>query len=1127
MRPNGSPDQAVDVPFTGGMGEGVAPFVVNAPLVELAEDCVITKEGAYRRFPGGSSPAALTGISGGSRGLSVFDDTIVQHTVNGPQQYNETAGSWRASNTKGFVPTQARTDLVISQASRSVYNSQVAVSTNGYKLYVWDETGTTGNFTWRAKGLALRDPSGGWLISPTSTGLGIGPGHQIIAVGATFLIGLSNTLGFQVYTLSETATSVSAITQVVTNATGSSTVVTPPAPSVAYNVTSVQDCCLSTDGSAAYFLVGKYSGSVNSYVYTVTSTGQVGSAATFAWSATGYGAICVDNAKVYIAYTAATSTSVLIQKISEAIVTTGVAGINIGSFTVAGTSEARRVRLCGNNNSGIYCAVESITDAPTTSATQGTATQYTYVNLPSAVYVEIGYLPTTDVIGSYSAEAKRAYAHGYTIASGFQIEASRGPQILLAYYGNDPTVTFYTAGSTEPASGPHTPYGTWQVSSVTGQYNGGVWVELLRRDVVEQENPVTYLSLRSLSRVCWDSLLSDLSLAQPSGASTRLSLCHVYGSFSRSVNHNVASTCFIDAKSYGLRTIYVDTNPKPPLSVLAHGDLYFDGSCQDVWDGQHSFESTPHFPPCVAWVPEIGTLALAGDPLYIPRPAASLTQCTINYTDLWTFYWEWVDGNGYLHRSASSTLQIKLLPVAGAAVAIGGGAYHYAQNNSGTSIPGYFAVLPPLTANNADVFRGLRLVVSYVPGDGSTARTSLLSQWGKPWEQTYAAFEPMRFGNTDDYTSISGGYIYTDGGILEAQASPSPVSITSTRDRLWLISADNRRQLYYSKPLEQLIAPEFNSALTVDIPADAGEGIVVLTVDDKPVVLCERGLYVITGDGPNALGLQGDFIPQIVQSDTGCADKNSTAKCDYGAFFQGERGIYLLDRGLNVSLISQGVQDRAQQDISKAIAVPKEQQVRFGLTDGGILVYHYALKAWTYLNKTAYDAVVWDNHYTRVFNASTFDIIATDESSAVDFESTTTMRLKTSWIKADKMQGFARFKRVLLLHGQQGVVPTAYGPITVNVYFNYEAREGEAGSYVETSTIAPVNRKPADIRSQVDIRIGRQKAESIKLDITCTNYFQQGEEAYYYDPISLEGICLVVGTITNTQFRHLRKQTKS
>lgn len=1119
MRPNGSPDQAVDVPFTGGMGEGVAPFVLNVPFVELAEDCVITKEGAYKRFPGGSVPVALGGV-GGSRGLSVFDSTLVQHTINGPQQYNETAFSWRASNRKGFVPTQAKTDLVVAQANRSVYNTQRAVSVDGYELYVWDEaypnavdnTSSIYGVDFRAKGLALRDPSGGWLIAPTTTALGDCAGHQIIGVGTYFLIGLSTAAGFQVYGIDQTATSLSFIGHLVVNAVGAST-----ALSAFTSMTAVQDCCLSTDGLAAYFLVGKYSGLPNYYVYKVDDTGQIGAASNGAWNPSNYGAICVDNGKVYVARVEL-SANVLLDNFSEAAIPSGVAATALGSFTTSSNQFPYRVRICGKSNTGIICAVEAEVSPPTTTATQVTyppASTPSYRRLPSAPYIEVGFLPTSDLIAEYSSTQERAYAHGYTLKSGLECSDNSRVQFLVAYHGTSQLAEAYTFGDMQSDDGLTTAnFGTWRQLESSGPYYGGVWLEVLSEQTVSEQGTTTQLSLRSLARVCWDSLFSDHSIVTTgTGLYTkRDAIRYIRGSFSRSVGLSLAAESIIDTETHGLRRVQVDANPKPPLSVVSHGDLFFDGACQHVWDGQHSFENTPHFPPIVSWVPELPGVGTAGDPWFITQPA--LSSANFGYTDIYSFHWEWTDGAGYLHRSAVSTIEIKCTgPLSQ------GYCNHYALN-----IPGYFAVLPPLTANDAATFRGLRLVVAMLPGDGSTTRSELYSKWFRTWENTVAAYVTMRLADGEEV--LTSGYLYTDGGILEAQASPSPVSITSTRDRLWLISADNRRQLYYSKPLEQLVAPEFNSALTVDIPADAGEGVVVLTVDDKPVVLCERGLYTIVGDGPNALGLQGDFVPQVVQSDTGCADKNSTAKCDYGAFFQGERGIYLLDRGLNVSLISQGVQDRAQEDISKAIAVPKEQQIRFGLTDGGILVYHYALKAWTFLNRTAYDAVIWDDSYTRVFSSSGFGIASSDGSSPIDAEGPVVMRIKTSWIKADKMQGFARFKRVLLLHGQQGVVPTSYGPMTVSIYFNYE-EDPEGGSYTETSTIASVNRKPANVRSQVDVRIGRQKAESIKLDITTSNYFNQGDFVEYYEPISLEGVCLVVGTITNTQFRHLRKQTKS
>ena len=1113
----GSEDQAVDIPFSGGMGEGAAPFVLNGPFVELAEDCVITKEGAYQRIPGANVPNAVTGVTGGSRGLAAFDSTLVQHTINGPCQYNETADSWRATNPKGFVPTQIRSDLLVSQSNRTTYNTQCAVSDNGYELYVWDESQPQGELdtyygtNWTAKGLALRDPSGGWLISPTATVLGVGPGHQIIAVGQSFLIGLANTSGFQVYKILETATSLAGVSQIVTNATGAGIGA----------LTSVHDCCLGTSGSVAYFLVGAWTGSTNFFVYTVNGTGQVGAASNGAWQPQSSGAICVDNNKVYVARAESSTNLVYLSNFSEALITTGIAATAIGTVTTASGNTPYRVRLSGYGGTGVYCAIESYNTAPSTTATLRTyppSSTPSYGQLPSFPYIEIGFLPTADVIGNYTATTNRAYAHGYVLHSGIeQPGAGRGPQFLAAYHGLETKARGYVFGDMQSEDGLTTAnFGIWDQVDASGPYLGGVWLEILSRTQNNGQGETQVLYLRSLARVSWDSLVSDhrINILVSGSFTKRNAICYVRGSMSNVRGGLLASQSVLDSTTNGLRRVAVDISPKPPLSISAHGDMFFDGSCQHVWDGQHSFENTPHFPPLVAWVPELRAGLLYGDPIGITPPPVS-PGCAFEYTDTYSFHWEWIDGNGYLHRSAVTSFYIRLTgPLSE------GTADHYT-----IALPGYFAVAPPLTANDASTYRGLRLVVAMLPGTGGASRSTLYSRWVRTWENTVATFVTMRLSDGADRT-LASGYLYTDGGVLQAEASPSPASITSTRDRLWLISSDNRRQLYYSKPVESLIAPEFNSALTVDIPADAGEGVVVLTIDDKPIVLCERGLYAIVGDGPNALGLQGDFVPQVIQSDTGCVDKNSTAKCDYGAFFQGERGIYLLDRGLSTTLVSQGVQDRAQLEINKATSVPKEQQVRFALTYGGILVYHYALKAWTYLDKTAYDAVIWDSNYTRVYDANTFAIAESTSSAASDPEGVNTMRIRTCWIKPDKMQGFFRFKRLLLLHGQQNTYPTSYGPLTINIYFNYEDGDVEGGDYVETATFPSGDRKPALSRSQVETRIGRQKAESIKFEIICPNYFSQGDFVEFYEPISLEGICLVVGTITNTQFRHLPKATK-
>lgn len=1113
-----SKDQAVDIPFSGGMAEGAAPFVFNGPFVELAEDCTITKEGAYRRFPGGFSPTAPAGSVGGSRGITAFDGTLVQYTAQGPAQYNETLNSWRASNVLGFVPTQVRTDPLVSQSGVSLYNTQVAVSSGGFELYMWDEQvpGATPPGIWSSKGLGLRDPLGGWTIVPASTSaLGAAQqGHQIVALGTDFLIGFTTVAGFQVWKLPQASVSTASLSHIVTSALGSSWTST-----YAYN--ALHDCCLSTAGTVAYFLVdGGAGGAGNFYVYTVDSSGQVGTACNGASAGQGAFALAVDNAKVYVVESLSGTTSVRVSKVLESAITTGIAFTAIaGVITTASGTLPYRVRAIGGTNLGIHIAIEAYTTVPATDLplyNAGVSVNPAYQTLPSAPYVEVGFYPTADgdLSTTYTEDDYRGYAHGYVLGSGFYYDgASRGPQILVIHHGvNEHGVGWSECSDGAPAGDN---LGQWRSAVATGPFYGGVWLEVGSRTLTNGKGTNNYVFLRSLARVAWDSAYSDHTIQFIPGdpaTSRRNRICLQYGSLSRCVGGVFAVASLVDTTSHLLRRCSVDSNPLPPNNTLTQAALYPDGACQHVWDGQHSFENTPHFGPDVAWVPVSASGTSEGDPYYGAPTTASQP---LGAADLWSFYWEWSDAQNHLHRSATTSLTITVSAFTGTATL----AYYYASALGG--VPGVFAVLPPLSANDEASFRNLRLVVA-VERIGDTT-TSLLSKWVLDWGFYTGRFAVMPITSATQRT-IASGLIYTEGGILEAQAPPSPASLTSTRDRLWLIDSDDRRILRYSKPLEANIAPEFNSALSILLPSTAGEGVVVSTVDDKPVVLCENGIYFIAGDGPNSLGTQGEFVPQIIQSDTGCESKSSIASCDAGLFFQGERGFYLLDRGLNVSRISQSVQDSANDLVYKATAVPKESQVRFGMSSGKTLVYHYELKAWTQLARTSYDATIWDGFYTRVYAAGSYGIVTTDESLQTDAEGIIEMRIITAWIKPNTMQSYSRFKKVLLLHNQDSAGSPDYGPITIDCYFNYEYLTGEAFTgVVESSTFLSADRVPAQLRSQVQVVIGKQKAQSVKFVITCPNTLAN----VYYDPISMEGLTLVVGTITNTQFRTLPVKTKS
>ena len=144
--------------------------------------------------------------------------------------------------------------------------------------------------------------------------------------------------------------------------------------------------------------------------------------------------------------------------------------------------------------------------------------------------------------------------------------------------------------------------------------------------------------------------------------------------------------------------------------------------------------------------------------------------------------------------------------------------------------------------------------------------------------------------------------LYTDGSILE-NAPVHPMRLcTEWQNRLWMA---NDRELWFSREILDGEEPSFNEALSMQLPK-ACSGLVGL--DDRLIVFAEAAIYWISGDGPTDTGEGGTFaMPQRITSDFGCVDARSIVRTEKGICFQSRRGIELLDRGLQPRLISGGV----------------------------------------------------------------------------------------------------------------------------------------------------------------------------------------------------------------------------
>lgn len=340
--------------------------------------------------------------------------------------------------------------------------------------------------------------------------------------------------------------------------------------------------------------------------------------------------------------------------------------------------------------------------------------------------------------------------------------------------------------------------------------------------------------------------------------------------------------------------------------------------------------------------------------------------------------------------------------------------------------------------------------------------------------------------------------LYTLSGELENDFPTSYSYLTSFKNRLWGI---NDNSLEYSKLIEDGAPVTFNETLKINTDLSGGPNTALAPMDNVLVLFKQRAIYIISGEGPNNLGQQGDFgIPQLITADVGCVEPASITNSAEGVFFKSHKGIYMLNRGLYVSYIGAPVEDYNQYTVLKAVLVSNTNEVRFTLSNGKVLSYDYYVKQWdvsgTYTN--AVDMAVKDNElYLLKSDGSTWK-----ESSTTFTDNGTYYSgiLETNWITvsgvngagamARGQQGFERLYAIHLL----GKYKSAHN-LSVGISYNY------VDTIIDTAIVVPSPSAPY----QYEVRPSIQKCESFKLTITDVSQSGTGES------LVLSGMLLEIG----------------
>lgn len=358
-------------------------------------------------------------------------------------------------------------------------------------------------------------------------------------------------------------------------------------------------------------------------------------------------------------------------------------------------------------------------------------------------------------------------------------------------------------------------------------------------------------------------------------------------------------------------------------------------------------------------------------------------------------FFQWVDNRGQIHRSAPWLGSITL--------------------TAGTGTSKVTVTVPTLRLTG----KSNVTVEVYSTEDAGSIYYKVSSTTNPTSNDTTA--DTVTFDRTAaDASILANELLYTTGGVVENIAAPPCAGVFAGRTRLWVIDAEDRDVVWYSKPYvdDRDRSVEFSDVFRMSVPPEGGDLVAVAQLDDKVVLFKKTRIYVIFGAGPNVLGQQNSFSePEILSTDVGCQDARSLVLTQAGLMFQSTKGIYLLNRGLAVDYIGEAVQAYNDETVTAAVMIEDDNQVRFLLEaedSGRALVFDYSVGQWsTFTDHAGVGAVLSGGVFHFVTSAGVVhkEVPGTFLDNGVPYS----LELTTAWLKLAGLQGFQRVRRIYLL----------------------------------------------------------------------------------------------------------------
>jgi hypothetical protein len=249
---------------------------------------------------------------------------------------------------------------------------------------------------------------------------------------------------------------------------------------------------------------------------------------------------------------------------------------------------------------------------------------------------------------------------------------------------------------------------------------------------------------------------------------------------------------------------------------------------------------------------------------------------------------------------------------------------------------------------------------------------------------------------------------------LDPFAAPAAEVIAAGRDRLWLAGGEiPAGQVYPSRLFDPGEVPAFHANLAIQVDRSAEAITAIGFIGEYTVFFRPTQAYILDNDGPDNIG-QGDWnTPRDSEAKLGAISQESVVTVGGGILFQSPAGIRMFSPGGQVAPIGEPVDSLVETlNITAAVLISKDQEVRFYDYDGVTLVFNYQYNTWSTWTISAAGAIRDPQTNLAVVVTPTGTLLREAEDVWTDNGGVYKMRIRFAWLRAGSLLDYQQVRRV-------------------------------------------------------------------------------------------------------------------